>query len=192
MLEKRAILAFGLPGSGKGTHVEKLRLALETYGQTCRVIGIGESLRTLSSESSPIIAEPLAEVMHNGDLVPEAFPLYVLVKEMLALPAADVFIVDGLGRQKSELRIALRMFRMIGYRVDAFLLDITADEARKRLLERGRADDTSEAIDRRIRAYRRDTKISLRCLRLEGVLSVIDGMGSIEETHQKLLQCLSL
>ena len=185
----RAIMAFGLPGSGKGTHVQELCRVIEARSQTCQVIGVGRCLRamTAAEQDSSVVTESLAEEMQQGKLVPEVFPLYALVKELLENPIADFVFMDGFGRRLSELRMVLRLFKMLHYKIDAFLLDISVEEARERLLSRGRADDTPEVIEERIYIYRESTEVSLRYLCRTGLLHKVDGMGSIEETHHRLL-----
>ena len=189
----RAIMAFGFPGSGKGTHVEKLCRVIEGRGQTCQVIEVGRCLRSIVAEAnSSVVIESLAEVMQQGRLAPEAFPLYALMKEIVEVSISDVVFLDGFGRRLSELRVVLRLFKMLCYKMDAFLLDISEEEARKRLLSRGRMDDTPEVIEERIFSYRKDTEVSLRYLCRAGLLHKVSGMGSIEETHQQLLYHLSI
>ena len=189
----RAIMAFGLPGSGKGTHVQELCRVIEARGQSCQVIGVGRCLRAIAAaEQSSVVTESLDEVMQQGKLVPEVFPLYALVREMLERPIADFVFLDGFGRRLSELKMVLRLFKMLRYRMDAFLLDISLEEAHQRLLLRGRVDDTPDAIEERIRNYGKSTKVSLRYLCRTGLLHKIDGMGTIEETHHRLLCHLAI
>lgn len=192
----RAIMAFGLPGSGKRVQVDKLCGTIEKRGQTCQVIEVGKSLRAMTAaRDSSIVVGSLAEVMHKGKLVPEIFPLYVLVKELIETPIADVVITDGFGRRLSELKMVLRLFEMIQYQIDTFLLDISASEAERRLLYRGRADDVPEVIDQRIRSHQKNTRISLRYLQRNAEqfrFGAIDGMGTVDEVHQRLLNFLCI
>ncbi len=194
MMRGRAIIVFGLPGSGKRTQVANLCVAVEERGQTCQVIEVGRCLRAITAtQHSSFVAESLAEVMSEGRLVPEIFPLYVLAKEVIETPLADVVIMDGFGRRLPELKMVLRLFGMVKYQIDAVLLDISTDEARKRLFDRGREDDVPEAITQRICAYQGSTKVSLRYLRrnTEQVsFYKIDGVGTVDEVHQRLIDCL--
>ena len=75
------------------------------------------------------------------------------------------------------------------------MLDISTSEARKRLLSRGRQDDTPEAIDKRIHAYKRSTKVALCYLRRNKDrvwFCTVDGMGTTDVVHQRLLNCLCI
>ena len=183
-------MAFGLPGSGKRVQVAELCRFVEERGQTCQVIEVGNCLRSMVAQDTSPVAMSLAEVMHKGRLVPEIFPLYILAKEVIENPLADVVIVDGFGRRLSELKMVLSFLEMLNYRVEAFLLDVSVSEARERLLSRGRVDDTPDAIDSRIRIYCKDTKVALRYLRRNKdrvCLHVVDGVGDVDEVHQRLL-----
>ena len=194
MMRGRAIIVFGLPGSGKRTQVANLCAAVEEHGQVCQVIEVGRCLRAITeTQRSSTVAESLAEMMDEGRLVPEIFPLYVLAKEVIETPLADVVIMDGFGRRLPELKMVLRLFGMIKYQIDAVLLDISTDEARKRLFVRGREDDVPEAITQRICAYEGSTKISLRYLRRhKETVSFhrVDGRGTVDEVYQRLAGCL--
>ena len=118
----RVIMAFGLPGSGKRTQVEKLCRVIEGRGHTCQVIEVGRRLRAIATQGSSVVTESLARVMREGRLVPEVFPLYVLAKEVIESPIADIVIVDGFGRRLPELKMVLRFFEVLGYETGCLLV----------------------------------------------------------------------
>ena len=68
------------------------------------------------------------------------------------------------------------------------LLDAPDDVLMERMLARGRADDTAEAITRRLELYHTETKPLLD--HYAAKLVAIDGVGPVEEVQQRALTAL--
>ena len=68
------------------------------------------------------------------------------------------------------------------------LLDAPDDVLMERMLARGRADDTAEAISRRLALYHSETKPLLDYY--AQVWSPIDGVGTVDEVQQRALAAL--
>jgi adenylate kinase len=52
---------------------------------------------------------------------------------------------------------------------------------------RGRADDTDEAIDRRLSLYEEQTTPLIAHYEAEGLLVVVDGLGTMDEVFDRLV-----
>lgn len=147
------LLITGPPGSGKGTYAQKIA---KDYGVLH--ISAGELLR-VKAKSDPV----LAAIMNRGDLVP-AEVVIAAVKERLAQP--DVrergYILDGFPRRLVEAREFKAMLAQ-GEALDgAIHLDVPEAELLRRILSRGRADDTEAVFHNRMKVYRSETKPAIK------------------------------
>ncbi len=116
-------------------------------------ISVGGLLREYAKND-----EAVAETMRRGDLV-DAQLVLGLVKNRLS--AADVkekgFILDGFPRRLGEAKALSEFFDGSGG-VDAVInLDVPEAELKRRILARGRPDDTEKTFANRMQVYRRET-----------------------------------
>jgi adenylate kinase len=65
-------------------------------------------------------------------------------------------------------------------------LDVPVDEVTARMLARGRADDTEEAIRRRLDLYEAETAPLLAWFADRGLLDVVDGIGDEDVVFGRL------
>jgi adenylate kinase len=73
--------------------------------------------------------------------------------------------------------------------IDAVVLLTAPDEVLlDRMLARGRADDTVEAIGRRLDIYHRETKPLIDYY--DGRVVQVDGVGEIDEVHDRVLDAV--
>ena len=161
------VLMLGAPGSGKGTQGVRLARALGVDH-----ISSGALLREAVAEDTPL-GHQVQEQMAAGRLVPDE-----LVREAVrpALERRDGYVLDGFPRKVSQTP---------GIRFDAVVhLDVPEAEVTRRLLARGRADDTEGAIAERLREYSDDTRPLLDHYR--DVLVEVDGNRDVDEIASEL------
>jgi adenylate kinase len=140
------LLIMGPPASGKGTYA--LRLAAD-YGIVH--VSAGDLLREYSKTHPEI-----AEIMERGELVPAAL-IVELVRERLKKD--DIrekgFILDGFPRRLAEAQELKLMMKAEGLAFDAAIrLDVPEAELLRRVLLRGRPDDTEPTFRNRMKIYR--------------------------------------
>jgi adenylate kinase len=145
----------GAPGSGKGTQGPLLAADLGLVH-----VSAGDLLRDYARANPEIAA-----TMKRGELVPAAL-VVSLVRERLA--RADVrergFVLDGFPRRLEEAG-HLDAMRAEGLPIDAVIrLEVPEAELLRRVLARGRADDTKEVFDGRMKTYRDVTVPALEAL----------------------------
>jgi len=148
---------FGKSGSGKGTQasllVENLKKIDPEHSTT--YIETGERLRNFMESSDSQAATLVKEVIDNGHLMPEFFPIWIWSGIFIDVMKADEHVImDGLARQGKEAPIldsALQFFKR--EQPIIFLLDTRDEEAKHRLIKRGRHDDLDEKIDKRLRWF---------------------------------------
>jgi adenylate kinase len=177
------LVILGRPGAGKGT--QGVRLArdlglvhLSTGAVLRRAIEAGNELGHLT--------RPYVEA---GELVPD--PLMLGVVEH-ALNAAEVaergYLLDGFPRTAEQAAAFLEAHPR---RLDAAIdIGLPADEARRRLLARGRLDDQVDVIDHRLEVDAHEAGPLLDLLRETGLLVEIDGVGSEDEVFARILAAL--
>jgi len=177
------LVILGRQGSGKGTQCERL---IESYGPVH--ISTGDMLRSAVAEGTDL-GRRAAAIMDAGDLVPDEV-INGIVAERLAKP--DVvehgFLLDGFPRTPAQAEALDSILDAAGTPLDLALnLDVPVDEVTARMMARGRADDTEEAIRRRLELYETETAPLLDFFEDAGVLRVVDGMGDEDEVFDRLV-----
>ena len=192
-MKAKAYLFFGLPGAGKGTQRELLEAYLVKKGATFLSLEMGQLLREYVVEDSNPEKKKLEKVMASGGLVPSAFPATMWVNKLMSQEEPhDVFLFDGAGRKPAEAQVLVELLTFFRQEVHVILIDISEEESIKRLMERGRADDTEEALRTRFSLFNsaeKGTVASLTFLRAhpDVTFHTVDGIGSIEEVHERLV-----
>lgn len=157
----KAILFFGPPGSGKGTHGK----AIGSYPGHLHVAS-GDLFRALDKQSE--LGKIFAEYSSKGLLVPDDFTVRLWKDHMDRLVAAgkfnpdtDTVILDGIPRNVAQARMMdphIDVVKMIVLRVEHNLEEIVS-RMKLRALKEGRQDDANEAtIRNRFKVYETETK----------------------------------
>jgi adenylate kinase len=183
------VLLLGLQGAGKGTQGK--RIASE-YGLA--YIGTGEMLRAAIAAGTELGARvrPLVE---SGELVPDELMVALIRARLDDEDAADGFVLDGFPRTTGQADALDAMLGEIGRSLTVvFELQVPHDVALKRLakraLEEGRADDTPEAIERRITRYHQETAPLLEYYRARSLLVGIHGDRPMNEVFREIQDAL--
>ena len=102
------------------------------------------------------------------------------------------FLLDGYPRTLTQAESFVGILNDLGLTLDLALnLDVPIDEVTTRMLSRGRADDTEEAIARRLDLYEKETAPLFEFFLDQGVFEVIDGLGSESEVFDRLNTVIS-
>lgn len=168
------VLLLGPQGAGKGTQAK--RISAE-YG--IPHIASGEILRDEMAAGTEL-GRRVKEVYDRGDLVSDDL-MIELIRNRLEQPDTDAgFVLDGFPRTTVQAEALDSMFSDIGRGFSvAFALQIPDEVAFERLRRRaeleGRADDTDEAIQRRLDNYHRETEPLIEYYRTRGNLVTVRG-----------------
>lgn len=174
------ILLIGPQGSGKTTQA---KILAEKLGY--KYLGTGEMLREIAKAGGPD-AEKLNEIFTTGKLLDDE-TICELVKKTLAQDEYQSgFIMDGYPRTVNQKNIFDPDFDIIIY------IKVSDEIAVKRLTQRGRADDTIEAIKKRLELYHHETGPLLDIFLNEGKLWVVDGEQSIEAVTNQIFKHLNI
>jgi len=183
------VLLLGPQGAGKGTQAK--RISAE-YG--IPHIASGEILRAEMAAGTEL-GQRVQEVYDRGDLVSDDL-MIELIRNRLEQPDTEAgFILDGFPRTTVQAEALDSMFSDIGRSFNvAFALQIPDEVAFERLRLRaeleGRADDTDEAIKRRLDNYHRETEPLIEHYRTRGNLVPVRGHRTENEVFADIQAAL--
>jgi len=177
------ILFLGPPGAGKGTQAS---LVSEALGLAH--VSTGDMFRALDPEGE--LGRRVSEIMESGELVPDDIVIEMLEARISEPDAAGGYILDGFPRTIGQAE-ALDRFLGEGGLDRVVVLEVGEDELVTRILARGRADDTAEAVRTRLRVYAADTEPLIAHYAPRGIVRRIDGVGAVDEITELILGALA-
>jgi adenylate kinase len=185
----RRILLLGPPGAGKGTQAAIL---VERLG--IPQISTGDMLRAAVRAGTPVGREARA-YMERGDLVPDDVVIGVAEERLDQPDARRGFVLDGFPRTTGQARALDRLLERLDVSLERCLaLEVDDDALVGRLLRRkaieGRDDDSEAVIRNRMQVYRAETEPLLAYYRNCGVLTEVDGKGSVDEVAKRIEEAL--
>ena len=184
------VILLGPPGSGKGTQAKLLSQRLQVPA-----ISTGEMLRAAVSEGTPL-GRQAGAIMERGELVPDDV-MDELVRERIQRPdASGGFILDGFPRTIQQAEFLAGIVGNATPVAAVINFSVPEDVLAARLLGRshveGRADDRADTARERIRVYREKTSPLVGYYRQRGLLTEVDGVGSVPEIAARVVGALPL
>jgi adenylate kinase len=174
------LLIVGPQGAGKGTQAallaDSLGIPHVSTGDLFRAnLAGGTELGMLAKK-----------YMDAGELVPDEVT-QEMVADRVAQPDAERgFLLDGFPRNVPQADWLNGMLEKLEKPIEVVVLLTAPDEVLlDRMLARGRADDTVDAISRRLDIYHRETKPLIEYY--DGRVVHVDGVGEIDEVHDRVL-----
>ncbi len=182
------VVFLGPPGAGKGTQAVRI-----TEKYNVPHISTGDILRAAVREGTEL-GKVAKEYMDKGELVPDEI-IIGIIRERLS--QEDVkrngFLLDGFPRTLPQAEALDKLLEELGMPLDKVIyLNVDDEEIVKRLLARGRVDDTEEIIRNRLRVYREQTAPLIDYYTAKGLLVEINGVGDINEITKKIEETLGL
>jgi adenylate kinase len=179
------LLIIGPQGAGKGTQATLL----------CDELGIphvstGELFRDNISGKTELGLRA-KHFMDAGELVPDELTQEMLADRLTQPDAAAGFLLDGFPRNIAQATWLGALLDDRGTPVDGVVVIAAPDEVlTERMLARGRADDTVEAIRRRLDIYHSETLPLIDWY--DGRVVRVDGVGAIDEVHRRVLDAVGI
>lgn len=173
------LILFGPPAAGKGTQAKRL---VEQRGMV--QLSTGDMLREAIASGSEL-GRQCKEIMAQGGLIADDIVIALIEARLKEAEDAGGAIFDGFPRTIAQAEALDAMLAKMGKQIDRVVrlkVDDAAltDRISKRFAEQGRPDDNPESFKVRLDAYNRNTAPLLPYYGDKGLLTEVDGMGSIE------------
>lgn len=172
------ILLIGPQGSGKSTQADLLARQLNVPKIT-----VGDIFRDLAKQDSEQ-GKKIKAILEAGKLVDDDLTARIVKEKLSREEFKEGFVVDGYPRTLEQANIFDPNYDKV------FYLNLQQEKATERLLKRGRADDTSELIKKRLDLYQEQTQPLLDYYKDLGKLIEIEGEGSIEQVCNRIINFL--
>lgn len=181
------IVFIGPPGSGKGTQCQRLEELLGLVH-----LSTGEMLRDAIRDGNEL-GRIAAGYLDSGNWVPDDVILQCIVDRLTAPDCADGFLLDGFPRTVPQAEAFDTLLEERRLPLDCVVsLEVPEEVLRKRLLARGRHDDTEETISERFRNHDRLTEPLIEYFREKGILRRVDGQGTPAEVFDRIKEAIGL
>ena len=174
------LIFLGAPGAGKGTQAARVAASLVVPH-----ISTGDIFRRNMADGTPLGLR-VREIVEGGGLVPDEITTQLVVERLAQPDARSGFILDGFPRTLGQARALDEALDDEGLRA-VVTLEVPPEELVRRMLSRGRADDSEESIRRRLRVYGEETEPLIGFYRERGLLAEASGTGGVEEITARIL-----
>lgn len=183
------VLLLGPQGAGKGTQARRISAEYDIPH-----IASGEILRAEMAAGTDL-GHRVKDVYDRGDLVSDDLMIELIKHRLAQADTENGFILDGFPRTTVQAEVLDSMFDEIGRNFSVvFALQIPDEVAFDRLQRRaeieGRADDTDEAIHRRLQNYHRETAPLIEYYRTRGNLVPVHGDRTEGEVFREIQEAL--
>lgn len=171
------IIILGPQGSGKSTQGQMLSKELGLP-----LLDVGAFLREKSQEETEV-GRRVKETIDKGELLDDLSLTELIAQELSSPKYKTGFVMDGAPRTLRQAELLEDIARID----KVFYLSVPDDINIKRLLGRGRKDDTPELIKKRLALYYENTRPALDYYEGKGVLEEVDGAKVAEEVFEEVL-----
>ncbi|MCL1870429.1 MAG: adenylate kinase [Promicromonosporaceae bacterium] len=184
------LLIMGPQGSGKGTQAARLA---DVFG--IPAISTGDIFRA-NIKGETELGRLAQEYTNKGELVPDEVTDKMVRSRLGEQDAQGGFILDGYPRNAHQVEALDGILGDLGWQLDG-VIELTADrgELMSRIAKRaeieGRADDTEEAIARRLDIYAEQTAPLTSAYGQRSLLVQVDGIGEVSEVTDRIVAGLA-
>lgn len=184
------LVLFGPPGAGKGTQAHFLA---ETFNLDH--LSTGDLLRQEIADKTEL-GKMADALISKGELVPDSIVISMVEDKLKRPKSTKGFLFDGFPRTVLQAKALDKLLMKHHSKVSVMLCLMVdkqelIDRIYKRGLTSGRADDSDIAtIERRIDVYNEKTAPLISYYESQHKYYPIQGMGTIEEIAENLIQTI--
>ena len=180
------LILLGSPGSGKGTQATFLAEKFKIPH-----ISTGEILRQAIARKTSI-GTRARSYLEAGELVPDMLIMALIRERLVKQDTLNGWILDGFPRNLAQARALDAILMIIGQKYPIVVnFNVNTESLIRRMLQRGRQDDTENAIRRRLEIYQERTTPLINLYRNRHCLIQIDGNRSVAEVTSSLENALT-
>ncbi len=198
-MEKETYVFIGRSGSGKGTQIKLLKNFIQEKFPKQNILHFESGARFRAFiEGDGYTNMLMRDILAKGDLAPDFITDWLFVDELVKyFHEDDLLLMDGFPRTMHQALVLDSAMRYYGRKnIKIIHIEVSEEEARKRMRMRLRADDLDEeVIEKRIRWYNENVLPTLEFFRAqEDRYQVLDinGEESIEEVFHSIQEKLKL
>lgn len=206
------MILVGPPGAGKGTQAARL---VDTF----RIphISSGDMFRAEVKQGTEL-GKQLDHHMKLGGLVPDEVTIPIVLKRITQSDTANGFMLDGFPRTRPQAEALDEAMTKAGVALDAVvLIEVPDSLLEERAVNRRtdpetgtiyhliynpppadivgrlvhRADDTKEAVDKRVAKYHSETAPIIPFYMAKGILKRVDGVGTPDIIEERIKAALN-
>jgi adenylate kinase len=184
------LLVMGAQGSGKGTQA---RLLVEHFGVP--TVSTGSIFRANIADRTEL-GRMAQKFIVDGELVPDSITDSMVRDRLDEADLRHGFILDGYPRNEHQVEALDVMLAQLHCSLDAVVwLAADREALLKRITRRarveGRADDTDEAITRRLDLYLSHTAPLISAYSGRGLLVEVDAIGTVDDVFGRVIAGLA-
>ena len=179
----------GPPGAGKGTQALNIAKSFNIPH-----ISTGDIFRENMKKQTPLGLE--AKVFYDQGLyVPDDVTNRIVEYRLTWDDTQNGFLLDGYPRTIEQVNFLDQILLKKSQKIEKVLeitidIPVVVERLLKRSQEQGRIDDTTEVITKRLDVYASSTAPLLAEFQKRGILTKVDGMGSVSEVEEKIKSAL--
>lgn len=173
LTNKMKVLLFGIQGSGKSTIGKYIAKKIGVP-----FISIGDIFRQLREENSET-GRLVKSLIDKGHFVPDELAMQILNQRLDQADVEKGFVLDGAPRNIEQEKLFKHSLDLI------ILVTLEEAEAIRRLMSRGRHDDSEDAIRKRLNWHKENTEPLINYFKGRGIKIVEIDNTPDEETVRK-------
>lgn len=192
----KTFIFVGRSGAGKGTQVELFKKHIEDSGAVIKSLDMGGIFRAFFKDEGYMqdVARDLS--MNQGKFQPDFLTNALFISGAVKIvDNTSHLLLDGYPRSVNQLAITKELLSYV-HRTGAIVvnIEVSRDEVKKRMMLRGRGDDSESAIDSRLGEYDRTVVPMLDAVKNDSFFTYVEinGEQSIEAVAEEMKQKLAL
>jgi adenylate kinase family enzyme len=193
-MDLQTIIFIGRSGCGKGTQVGLLKDVLKEKDSEREILHLETGIKFREFMLGDNYSHKLSnEIYKRGERQPDFLAISFWADFLVEnLKENEHLFCDGICRSFPEAMIFTTAVDFYKRKVKVIHINVSREWSRDRLLARGRGDDDSLGIEKRLDWFEKDTNQAVEYFKSNNQYSFleINGEQSIEDVHKEILQKL--